>query len=131
VHYETSVPFGQDRLIPIWVATLAVKQKTRAIHFESAAQILEFFRLPKDGPHYRRMVEGFQRVFAATIFFGTEQRPEKMAVIDLARFHFLDRMHLWFSNRDEAHVPPHEPVENEMVLSEAFHREIARTLNVV
>ena len=24
VHYETSVPFGQDRLIPIWVATLAV-----------------------------------------------------------------------------------------------------------
>jgi hypothetical protein len=58
-------------LIPIWVATLAVQQQSRVIRFSSAAQLLEFFRLPKDGPHYRRMVEGFQRVFAATIFFGT------------------------------------------------------------
>jgi hypothetical protein len=53
-----------------------VKQNSRAIHFESAAQILEFFRLPKDGSHYRRMVEGFQRVFSATIFFGAEQQPD-------------------------------------------------------
>jgi hypothetical protein len=124
VHYETPVPYGQDRLIPIWVATLAVKQKTCAIHFESAAQILEFFRLPKDGPHYRRMVKGFQRVFAATIFFGTHQRPEKTTVIDLARFHFFDRMDLWFNNRDEVHVPAHVTFENEIVLSEAFYREI-------
>jgi len=70
------------------------------------------------------MVEGFQRVFAATIFFGTEQRPDKTAVIDLARFHFFDRLHLWFNNRDEAHVPAHESFENEIVLSEAFYREI-------
>jgi hypothetical protein len=101
-----------------------VKQNTRAIHFESAAQILEFFRLPKDGPHYRRMVKGFQRVFAATIFFGTEQQPEITRVIDMARFHLFDRMHLWFNNRDEAHVPAHEIFENEIVLSEAFYREI-------
>jgi hypothetical protein len=122
VHYETSVPYGQDRLVPIWVATLAVKQKTRAIHFESAAQILEFFRLPKDGPHYRRMVEGFQRVFAATIFFGTEQQPGKTPVTDLARFHFFDRMCLWFDNhRDEGYLPAHETFKNEIVLSEAPH----------
>src|SRR5215471_1821909 len=69
VHYETPVPFGQDRLIPIWVATLAVRQQNRVVHFSSAAQLLDFFRLPKDGPHYHRMVDGFQRVFAATIFF--------------------------------------------------------------
>jgi len=123
-HPRFGLPYGQDRLIPIWVATLAVKQKTRAIHFEPAAQILEFFRLPKDGPHYRRMVEGFRRVFAATIFFGTEQRPEKTAVIDMARFHFFDRMHLWFNNRDEEHLPAHQTFENEIVLSEGFYREI-------
>jgi hypothetical protein len=111
-------------LIPIWVATLAVKQNTRAIHFESAAQILEFFRLPKDGPHYRRMVEGFQRVFAATIFFGTEQRPEKTPVMDLARFHFFDRMHLWFNAHDEGHLPSRENFGNQIILSEAFYREI-------
>jgi len=122
-HPRFGLPYGQDRLIPIWVATLAVKQKTRAIHFESAAQILEFFRLPKDGPHYRRMVEGFQRVFAATIFFGIEQQPEKTAITDMARFHFFDRMHLWFKG-DEGHLPPRENFENQIVLSEAFYREI-------
>src|SRR5215467_10016282 len=75
VHYETPVPFGQDRLIPIWVATLALRQKTRTVHFKSAAQMLEFFRFPKDGRYYRRMVQGFQRIFASTIFFGTQDQP--------------------------------------------------------
>src|SRR6266567_7847006 len=70
VHYERYVPFGQDRLIPIWVATLALRQKSRDVHFNTAARMLDFFRLPKDGPHYRRMGEGFKRIFAATIFFG-------------------------------------------------------------
>ncbi len=57
-HPCVGLPYGQDRLIPIWVATLAVQQKSRVVHFASAAQLLEFFRLPKDGPHYRRMMEG-------------------------------------------------------------------------
>jgi hypothetical protein len=90
-HPRYGLPYGQDRLIPIWVATLAVQQKNRVVHFSSAAQLLEFFRLPKDGPHYRRMVEGFQRVFAATIFFGTEQQPERTPVVDVARFQFFDK----------------------------------------
>jgi hypothetical protein len=37
--------------------------------------MLDFFRLSKDGRHYRRIVQGFQRIFAATIFFGTEDQP--------------------------------------------------------
>jgi plasmid replication initiation protein len=61
-HPEFGLPFGQDRLIPIWVATLAVQQKSRIVHFESAAQMLDFFRLSKDGRHYRRMVQGFNRI---------------------------------------------------------------------
>jgi len=44
-------PFGQDRLIPIWVAVLALRQKSREVRFDSAAQMLDFFRLPKDGFH--------------------------------------------------------------------------------
>jgi hypothetical protein len=85
------LPFGQDRLIPIWVATLAVTQKCRRVHFESASRMLEFFRLPRDGPHYRRMVAGFERIFSATIFFGTEDQLEKAATIEWARFHFFDK----------------------------------------
>jgi hypothetical protein len=123
-HPGFGLPYGQDRLIPIWVATLAVIQRNRTVRFGSAAQILEFFRLPKDGPHYRRMVEGFQRVFAATVFFGTEQQPDRATVIDLARFQFSDRLQLWFNTTDE-HQPPHEEhFENQIVLSEAFYREI-------
>jgi len=123
-HPRFGLPYGQDRLIPIWVATLAVIQKNRAVRFGSAAQILEFFHLPKDGPHYRRMVEGLQRVFAATVFFGTEQQADRTAVVDLARFQFFDRMQLWFNATDEHQPPPGENLQNEIVLSEAFYREI-------
>ncbi len=123
-HPRYGLPYGQDRLIPIWVATLAVQQKSRVVHFSSAAQLLEFFRLPKDGPHYRRMVEGFQRVFAATIFFGTEQQPERAAVVDLARFQFFDRMRLWFNTGEQQQPLPAENFDNVITLSDPFYREI-------
>jgi len=54
-HPDFGLPFGQHRLIPIWIAPLALRQKSRTVHFESAAQMLEFFRLPKDGRYYRRI----------------------------------------------------------------------------
>ncbi len=121
-HPCVGLPYGQDRLIPIWVATLAVQQKSRVVHFASAAQLLEFFRLPKDGPHYRRMMEGFKRVFAATIFFGADQQPNATAIVDLARFQSFDRMHLWFNTREQP--LPSENVDNVITLSDTFYREI-------
>jgi hypothetical protein len=54
-HPEFGLPFGQDRLILIWVATLAVRQKSWTVLFRSAAEILEEFDMPRDGPHYRRL----------------------------------------------------------------------------
>ena len=95
-HPQFGLPFGQDRLIPIWVATLALWQKSREVHFDSAAQMLDFFHLPKDGFHYRRLVEAFQRIFGATIFFGTEENSTANKLLDWTRFHFLDRMKLWY-----------------------------------
>jgi hypothetical protein len=118
------IPFGQDRLVPIWVATLAVRQKSRVVHFATAAQMLDFFRLPKDGRHYRRIVQGFQRIFAATIFFGTGDQPEGNRVIDWQRFHFFDRMQLWFNSRDHLENPPDGDLENTIILSKAFYKEI-------
>src|SRR5438477_3079 len=70
----------------LWVATLAVKQQSRTVRFESAAQMLEFLQLPKDGLHYRRLVQGFQRIFAASIFFGTERTQTSSQIFDWARF---------------------------------------------
>lgn len=123
-HPDFGLPFGQDRLIPIWVATLALQQKNRTIHFDSAAQMLDFFRLPKDGPHYRRLVGGFQRIFAATIFFGTDEKPGGARLIDLSRFHFFDRMRLWFNSDPSAPDANRGVHENAITLSEAFHEEI-------
>src|SRR5439155_12920495 len=34
-HPRFGLPFGQDRLIPVWVATLAVLQGSRTVHFDS------------------------------------------------------------------------------------------------
>ena len=48
MHPEYDPPFGQDRLIPVWVSTLAVRQKSRTILFRSAAEIPDEFDLPKD-----------------------------------------------------------------------------------
>ncbi len=123
MHYETPIPFGQDRLIPIWVATLAVQQKRRTVNFESAAQMLDFFHLSKDGRHYRRIVQAFQRIFAATIFFGTDDHSEGSRLADWARLHFFDEVHLWFHDRDQP-APVHDAAENTITLSEAFYNEI-------
>jgi hypothetical protein len=122
-HPRFGLPHGQDRLIPIWVATLALRQKSRSVHFDSAAQMLDFFRLAKDGFHYRRIVEGFQRVFAATIFFGTEGEPARASVLDWSRFHFFDRMQLWCNHTEEV-TSSSVPTDNTITLSEAFYREI-------
>jgi hypothetical protein len=125
-HPECGLPFGQDRLIPIWVATLALRQKSRQVHFDSAAQMLDFFRLPKDGFHYRRLVEAFKRIFGATIFFGTEEQSGTKAVIDWARFHFLDHVQLWYNSGSPCSDAQAELHENVITLSEVFYNEIDR-----
>jgi hypothetical protein len=122
-HPDFGLPYGQDRLIPIWIATVAVRQKNSVVRFQAAAEILEFFHLSKDGRHYRRIVEGFQRVFAATIFFCTEEQAGSSRMIDCARFHFFDSMHLWFSNQKLQHQPVTDD-ENVIALSKSFYDEI-------
>ena len=86
--------------------------------------MLDFFHLPKDGPRYRRMLGGFQRIFAATIFFGTDEKPNGARLIDFSRVHFFDRMRLWFNSDSICDDPDHIPDANTITLSEAFHSEI-------
>jgi hypothetical protein len=126
---QFGLPFGQDRLIPLWIATLAVKQKTnglvpRTITFNSAAEMLDSLGLPKDGYTYRRLTEGFKRVFASTIFFGTEQQLKDAAVFDWTRFHFFDRVRVWFSPGLDQNTLPDDDFRNMVVLSEEFRQEL-------
>ena len=76
--------------------------------------------MTKDGRHYRRIVEGFKRVFAATIFFRSEEHPAAHSVIDWARFHFFDSMKLWFNAEDHKSASEGRPHDNAIVLSQAL-----------
>jgi Plasmid encoded RepA protein len=73
------------------------------------------------------MMRGFQRLFAATIFFGTEEDPERKLLIDRSRFHFFDQLRLWFdADYRDAAASSHsgEARDNVVTLSEAFYSEI-------
>lgn len=68
-HPDFGLPFGQDRLVPIFLATMAVRQQSQTIRFKSAATMLEMFGLANGGKEYRRLVAAFERIFGATNLF--------------------------------------------------------------
>jgi hypothetical protein len=123
-HPDYGLPFGQDRLIPLWVATLAVRQKSRTVLFRSAAEILDELDLPKDGPHYRRLVAGFKRIFTSTIYFGSDAAGGRQDVWDCRRFHFFDRLRIWCTGSTEGGLVEPQPDSNVISLSEPFWQEI-------
>ncbi len=58
-HPSYGVPWGQDRLVPIFLATLAIRQQKPAITFRSAAEMLDVFGLQQGGTQYRRLIASF------------------------------------------------------------------------
>jgi hypothetical protein len=76
-HPSYGLPWGQDRLVPIFLSTLATRQQTPHITFESAAEMLDTFGMQQGGSQYRRLIGAFQRIFGATIFFGTDVQKQK------------------------------------------------------
>lgn len=123
-HPQYGVPFGQDRLVPIFLATLAVRQKTQTITFRSAAEMLEVFGMQQGGSQYRRLVASFQRVFGATFFFTSDSQRERAVVMHQSRFNFMREARIWYSKH------PEQPLlsggfENQITLSDEFYREIA------
>jgi hypothetical protein len=78
-HPEWGVPFGQDRLVLLHTATLAVRHQSPVIHFRSGAEILVEWGMQTSGIHYKCPVDAFQRVFGSTMFFGTNEEAETTA----------------------------------------------------
>lgn len=125
-HPDYGLPFGQDRLLLIWIATMAVWQKAREIRFSSAATILEAFGLPKDGRYYKRLIAGFERIFYATFFFSSDQQLGEATVMERRSFRFIKDAKLWYAETNGSRAPTALEVrtENMIVLSEEFWREI-------
>jgi hypothetical protein len=122
-HPAYGLPWGQDRLVPIFLATLAIKQQSRVIRFRSAAQMLDAFGMQQGGTQYRRLMSAFQRIFGATIFFGTDTQRERAAVFHRARFNFMSEARIWYSRDPGQESLPGE-LQNEIVLSEEFFGEV-------
>lgn len=122
-HPDYGLPFGQDRIVPIFLATLAVRQQSQTIRFRNVSEMLNTFGLHKGGKQYRRLVASFERVFGATIFFGTDNQLARAKVVHLARFNFFKEARIWY------HHDPNMPAsgrtfENVIVLSDEFYQEI-------
>jgi hypothetical protein len=120
-HPDFGLPFGQDRLVPIFLATLAVRQRSQTIRFKSAAQMLDTFGMAKGGKEYRRLVHAFERIFGATIFFGTDSMQGRARVVHRCRFNFLREAQIWY-NRDPAQRLLSDEFENVIVLSNPHGR---------
>jgi hypothetical protein len=118
------VPFGQDRIVPIFLATLAVQQKSPIVRFRSAGEMLEVFGMHKGGKEYRRLVSAFERIFGATIFFGTDQIRTTAKLVQRSRFNFLREAQIWYNRRPDQPVLS-DDFENVIVLSDEFYREIS------
>lgn len=117
-HPEFGVPFGQDRLVPIFLATLAVQQKSQTIRFRTAAEMLETFGMQTGGKEYRRLVEAFERVLAQ------QSSSERMRLKARPR---------WFSDpgsiscvrpRSGTAAPQSSARSNVIVLSDDFYQEV-------
>jgi hypothetical protein len=124
-HPDYGLPFGQDRLLLIWIATMAIWQKTREVRFRSAAAILETFGLPKDGRYYKRLIASFERIFYSTFFFSSDQQVGEATLMERQSFRFVKDASLWYAKpgvRDAQ--KSHGPAANMIVLSEEFWREI-------
>ncbi|MGC4052769.1 MAG: replication protein RepA [Paludibaculum sp.] len=122
-HPSYGLPWGQDRLVPIFLATLAIRQQSPRITFESAAAMLDTFGMQQGGSQYRRLVSAFQRIFGATIFFGTDSQRERAALVHRARFNFMTEARIWYSRDPDQRFLP-DDCQNMILLSDEFYREI-------
>ena len=85
--------------------------------------MLDIFGMQQGGSQYRRLIAAFQRVFGATIFFGTDTQREKATVTHHARFNFMREARIWYSRDPNQTLLP-GGFENEIVLSDEFFREV-------
>jgi hypothetical protein len=123
-HPHYGLPFGQDRIVPIYLATLAVRQQSQTIRFRTAAEMLETFGTHKGGKEYRRLVAAFERIFGATIFvFGTDRFRGHAKVIQRSRLSVFREAQIWYSRAPDQ-CPLSDQFENVIVLSDEFYREI-------
>jgi hypothetical protein len=113
------LPFGQDRLIPILVSSIALKQGSPVVRFRSGAEILRTFGLPNSGKAYKRLLESFMRVMQSRISFGRKGRR-----LDIAHYEYFERMQLWNVKDDPNQPALDEQFDTVIHLSPKFWKDL-------
>jgi hypothetical protein len=116
-HPKYGLPWGQARLVPLFLATLAARQRTRRITFPNAAEMLDMFGMQQGGSQYCRLIGAFQRIFGATIFFGTDAGRSRSPI------QFMSEARIWYSKSPEQLALPGD-CQNLIVLTEESYDEI-------
>jgi len=66
--------------------------------------MLETFGMHNGGKEYRRLVYAFERIFGATMFFGTDSMRSKAKVVQRSRFNFLREAQIWYDRQPDQRV---------------------------
>lgn len=115
------LPYGRDRLVLILLATMAVQQRSRIVKLGTATDILRLFGRGQSGSHYRRLMDSFDRIFSATIYWGMQGQQDNRRFIDQYKVSMLDHLRLWYSDVAHTHGAA---FENEVTLSQPFFDEL-------
>jgi hypothetical protein len=101
---ELGIPYGQDRLIPIWLASAfqaSGKPAHNRIYFRSASDILRAFEIPIDGHEMQLLKERLQRVFKATYAVEYKQKQKDGSTVWVAkRYQLITAVKLWFDKKE-------------------------------
>lgn len=93
---DFGVPFGQDRLVPFWLATAfqaAGCPADNIIRFRSARDILRAFYISTGGREIAMLKQRLERVFGAT-YFVRDSRNKKSSIGQSYRL--MSQLRLWF-----------------------------------
>lgn len=121
------IPYGQDRLVLVLLATRAMEQNRRRIKLGSAYQILQWFGLPPDGRNYARLAERFNRVLGTrTLSTYWTWRSGKRVVLRRSRIYYRD-VQLWTQQKGAGIEQNLRHFENSLRVSEGFWDELSRS----
>jgi hypothetical protein len=68
--------------------------------------MLDTFGMQNGGTEYRRLVAAFQKIFGATMSFGTESGAPKARVVQRSRCNFLREARIWYSRVRHSRLSP-------------------------
>jgi hypothetical protein len=117
------IPFGQDRMLLILLATRAVHANSPVIQLGPAYQILRMFGQAPDGRNYRRLMERMRRLFTATVLARSEISIDGKPAWVESTAQVCREHDLWYMHAKNG-SPAAYSFENRVVLSEPFWLEL-------